>query len=83
MRILPQCLLRVQEFCGRGIAFEGFDGGGVEGCGTAIRGGDDDLDVVCEDFIRMGELGLLARGRLADFEVSRWRWCGSSEFEED
>lgn len=59
MCILPQCLLRVQEFGGRGIAFESFDGRGVEGCSTAIGGGDNDLDVVCEDFVRVGEFGLV------------------------
>jgi len=70
MRILPQCFLRVQEFRGHGITFEGLDGGGVEGGGATVGGGDYDLSVGLEDFVGVGKLGLVVGGRLASVRGS-------------
>jgi len=66
--ILPQCLLRIQEFGCGGIAFKGFDGGGVEGGGAPFGRGHHDLDVICEDFIWVSKFGLVVRGTLARVE---------------
>jgi hypothetical protein len=77
--ILPQCFLRVQEFSGRGIAFECFDGRGVERCSTAVGRGDYNLDMVYEDFVRVGEFGLVVGRRLTSVEERGGRWCGVME----
>lgn len=59
VRVAPQRLLLVQEG-GRGrVGLEHLDGGWVEGCLAALGRGDGQLGLFVEDFVGVGEFGLL------------------------